>query len=90
MPLPPDFEVGPASTINPNTASVAAPGAALNAGRAAALANQADLAADAFVTPMTFSITGFTVESLDIPATTPVSIIIAIPVAIPVSIPATA
>jgi hypothetical protein len=86
--LPADFKIRAATTIHPNAASVTAPGAALNAGRTAALANQTDLTVEAFMTPMTFSITGFTVKSLNIPATIPVSIIIAISVS--VAIPATA
>ncbi|HEX9000698.1 MAG TPA: hypothetical protein VGB07_12405 [Blastocatellia bacterium] len=85
--LPADFKIRAASTIHPNAASVTAPGAALNAGRTAALANQTDLAADAFMTPMTFSIAGFTVERLNVTATIPISIIIPIPISISIPIP---
>jgi len=39
---PPDFEIGAAASIHPNAIPVTSPGAPIIAGRAAALANQAD------------------------------------------------
>jgi hypothetical protein len=53
-----DFEVSAAATIDPEAAAVEAPCATLDAGRAADLASQADVAAGANVTPVSLAIVG--------------------------------
>jgi hypothetical protein len=89
--LPADFEISAAATVYPNAASVTSPGAAFNALRTAALANQADLAADAFTAPMTLPVAGFAIEGLNVSAPIPATVIIAVPIpaAIIITIPAT-
>jgi hypothetical protein len=84
--LPADFEISPAATVYPNTAAVTSPGTALDTGRTTALANQPNLAIEAFVTPMTLSIAGFAIEGLNVTAT--ISTVI-IPIPISITIPAT-
>lgn len=62
---PPNFEVGAAASIHPNSILVAPPGAPRNAGRFAALANQADFSARAFSAIVALEVTGFAIEVLN-------------------------
>jgi hypothetical protein len=63
--LPPDLEVGAAAAIHPNSISVASPGAPKNAGRAAALANQANFSARSFSAIMASPVAGLAIEGLN-------------------------
>ena len=51
-----DAELGAAALIDPEATVVDAPGLALNAGRAADLATELDVAATAGVTPVPFAV----------------------------------
>ena len=53
-----DAEVGTTAVVDPEAALVDTPGAAANAGRAADLANELDIAAVADVTPVPFPVVG--------------------------------
>jgi hypothetical protein len=61
----PDFEVGAAAAIYPNSIPVASPGAPKNAGRFAALANQANVSARSFSAIMTPPVAGLAIEGLN-------------------------
>jgi hypothetical protein len=57
-----DAEVCATAAIDPEAATVEAPGVAANAGRAADLAHEADVAAGADVTPVSAAIVGRAVD----------------------------
>jgi hypothetical protein len=57
-----DAEVCATAAIDPEAATVEAPGVAANAGRAADLADKADIAAGADVTPVSAAIVGGAVD----------------------------
>src|SRR5262245_797742 len=92
-----DFEVGLAAFIHPNSVPVASPSAAENAGRFAALADQADISASAFDAKMDPPVAGLAIEVLNkavavavaITVTVTVTVIIAVAVAVAVTITVT-
>src|SRR5262245_46445394 len=79
-----DFEVGAAAFIHPNSVPVASPSAAENAGRFAALADQADFSASAFDAKMDLPVAGLAIEVLN--EVVAVAITVAITVAVTVTV----
>src|SRR5262245_13792806 len=71
-----DFEVGAAASIHPNSISVAPPGAPKNAGRLAALANQAHFSARAFSAIMAPQVSGLAIEGLNVTVAVTATIIV--------------
>jgi hypothetical protein len=87
-----DFEVGAAAFIHPNSVPVASPSAAENAGRFAALADQAYFSARAFGAKMDLPVAGLAIEVLNevvavaITVTVTVAVIIAVAIAVAITI----
>jgi hypothetical protein len=89
-----DFEVGAAAFIHPNSILVASPGTAENAGRFAALADQADFSASAFDAKMDLPVAGLAIEVLNevvavavaVTVTVTVAVIIAVAITITITI----
>jgi hypothetical protein len=85
-----DFEVGAAAFIHPNSVPVASPSAAENAGRFAALADQADFSASAFDAKMDLPVAGLAIEVLNevvaVAITVAVTVTVTVAVAVTVSI----
>jgi len=86
-----DFEVGAAAFIHPNSVPVASPSAAENAGRFAALADQADFSASAFDAKMDLPVAGLAIEVLNevVAVAVAVAITVAVTVAVTVAITVT-
>src|SRR5262249_49946083 len=83
-----DFEVGAAAFIHPNSVPVASPSAAENAGRFAALADQADVSASAFDAKMNLPVAGLAIEVLNeaVAVTRTVTVTIAVAVTVTVAV----
>src|SRR5262245_38816419 len=85
-----DFEVGAAAFIHPNSVPVASPSAAENAGRFAALADQADFSARPFGAKMDLPVAGLAIEVLNevvaVAITVTVTVAVTIAVAITITI----
>jgi hypothetical protein len=89
-----DFEVGAAAFIHPNSVPVASPSAAENAGRFAALADQADFSASAFDAKMDLPVAGLAIEVLNevvavaitVTVTVAVAVIIAVAITITIAV----
>src|SRR5262245_25384810 len=81
-----DFEVGAAAFIHPNSVLVASPSAAENAGRFAALADQADFSARAFDAKMDLPVAGLAIEVLNVAVAVTITVTVAVTVTVTVAV----
>jgi len=81
-----DFEVGAAAFIHPNSVLVASPSAAENAGRFAALADQADVSASAFDAKMDLPVAGLAIEVLNEAVAVTITVTVTVTIAVTVTV----
>jgi len=84
-----DFEVGAAAFIHPNSVLVASPSAAENAGRFAALADQADVSASAFDAKMDLPVAGLAIEVLNEAVAVTITVTVTVTIAVTVTVTVT-
>jgi hypothetical protein len=84
-----DFEVGFAAFIHPNSVLVASPSAAENAGRFAALADQADVSASAFDAKMDPPVAGLAIEVLNEAVAVTITVTVTVTIAVTVTVTVT-